>query len=867
MKGVQVWTVPVSAFYSIKAEGASGGSGVENSGPSKGAMVEAVFHFNTGEQIYLLVGQEGQSACETVPTLGKEYCTGTVTDEERSDLGPQGRSAGGGGGGGGATFVFQINNTSYDAIPLLVAGGGGGLAFSQSPALHDVHGKTAMYPGNGTNGLSSSLSANDVPGSGGGWNDSTPAGPDGKSLLEGGEGGDGCELAYKELRWKTQGGFGGGGGACSSGGGGGGYSGGYAAMRKTLDNNGQGGTSIIHPSAVYSSQEAGQNIGHGSVFIMRVIECHGDEVLSDDRKSCIIPNSEAKLLSIPLTAGIAAGAIFLVVVLILMVSLLVMTMHKKKRQKMQITKFQDMTEYQLAKLRKDAAIDFNPNYELGDGIAKLDDLNEVPREHLELISALGHGAFGEVYEGSFILPDSGEKIKVAVKTLPENSTKQDEIEFLMEALILTKFNHPNIVKCVGVCFLQVPRFIILELMRGGELKDFLREFRPIKEKPSTLKIIDLLYIAMDIAKGCDYLETSRFIHRDIAARNILLTTKEADRVAKIGDFGMARDIYKSDYYRKGGKAMLPVKWMPPEAYLDGIFTSKADVWAFGVLLWEIMSLGYMPYPGMSNQEVMQYVAQGERMHPPRNCPMPVYRIMTQCWQQYPEDRPSFSTIKERLGYCVQDPDVLSTPLPVCPIADDRNKARRPIIRPRNVTSSMHVIDSHEIKNFSQPSTATPSLNSSLNSLSDIRFVPYLDDQLREVDNRKPSEEPCNSSFNSTDVATVNKSLDPEPDSRDSSFNLLNVPAKKNMIDGDSEVSGNEETDLLSPERRNSKNHTSDLPTVNGETDPALESDTHSLSNVSDSSDVDGSPKRKLFCVKKDSGVVMMFDKDASGCQV
>ena len=132
------------------------------------------------------------------------------------------------------------------------------------------------------------------------------------------------------------------------------------------------------------------------------------------------------------------------------------------------------------------------------------------------------------------------------------------------------------------------RFIVLELLAGGDLKSFLREVRPLPNRPSDMKMGDLLLLAVDVAKGCQYLEEKRFIHRDIAARNCLLTsTLPSERKVKIADFGMARDIYRADYYRKGGKAMLPVKWMPPEAFLDGLFTSKTDVWSFGVLLWEV----------------------------------------------------------------------------------------------------------------------------------------------------------------------------------------------------------------------------------------------------------------------------------------
>uniref|UniRef100_A0A8K9V8S9 Tyrosine-protein kinase receptor n=1 Tax=Oncorhynchus mykiss TaxID=8022 RepID=A0A8K9V8S9_ONCMY len=279
--------------------------------------------------------------------------------------------------------------------------------------------------------------------------------------------------------------------------------------------------------------------------------------------------------------------------------------------------------------------------------------------------ALGHGAFGEVYEGQ-VLGMNGENtaMQVAIKTLPEICSEQDEMDFLMEALIMSKFSHQNIVRCIGVSLQILPRFILLELMTGGDMKSFLRQNRPKTSQSSSLTMLELLHVARDIAFGCRYLEENHFIHRDIAARNCLLTCPGPDRVAKIGDFGMARDIYRASYYRKGGRAMLPVKWMPPEAFMEGIFTCKTDTWSFGVLLWEIFSLGYMPYPCKTNQEVLEFVTSGGRMDPPKSCPGPVYRIMTQCWQHCPEHRPNFSTILERINYCTQDPDVINTPLPV-----------------------------------------------------------------------------------------------------------------------------------------------------------------------------------------------------------
>uniref|UniRef100_A0A3Q3M6F1 Tyrosine-protein kinase receptor n=1 Tax=Mastacembelus armatus TaxID=205130 RepID=A0A3Q3M6F1_9TELE len=334
----------------------------------------------------------------------------------------------------------------------------------------------------------------------------------------------------------------------------------------------------------------------------------------------------------------------------------------------------------LSKLRASTIMtDYNPNYCFAGKTASVNDLKEVPRRNISLTRGLGHGAFGEVYEGLAVgIPGEPSPLQVAVKTLPEVCSEQDELDFLMEALIISKFSHQNIVRCIGVSLQAMPRFILLELMTGGDLKTFLRETRP-RLHPSSLTMVDLLNVARDIAKGCQYLEENQFIHRDIAARNCLLTCKGPGRVAKIGDFGMARDIYRASYYRKGGRAMLPVKWMPPEAFMEGIFTSKTDTWSFGVLLWEIFSLGYMPYPSRSNQEVLEFVTNGGRMDPPKNCPGPVYRIMTQSWQHQPEDRPNFSTILERIDYCLQDPDVVTMPLPIefGPVPEEEERVPMP----------------------------------------------------------------------------------------------------------------------------------------------------------------------------------------------
>ncbi|XP_037699238.1 proto-oncogene tyrosine-protein kinase ROS isoform X2 [Choloepus didactylus] len=288
---------------------------------------------------------------------------------------------------------------------------------------------------------------------------------------------------------------------------------------------------------------------------------------------------------------------------------------------------------------------------------EIESLPTFPREKLTLRLLLGSGAFGEVYEGTAvdILGAGSGETKVAVKTLKKGSTDQEKIEFLKEAHLMSKFDHPNILRQLGVCLLNEPQYIILELMEGGDLLTYLRRARKTTEGNGfhgpLLTLVDLVDLCVDISKGCVYLEQMHFIHRDLAARNCLVSVKDytsPSRIVKIGDFGLARDIYKNDYYRKRGEGLLPVRWMAPESLMDGIFTTQSDVWSFGILIWEILTLGHQPYPAHSNLDVLTYVQTGGRLEPPRNCPDDLWNLMSQCWAQEPDQRPTFHKIQDQL---------------------------------------------------------------------------------------------------------------------------------------------------------------------------------------------------------------------------
>ncbi|KAK3578565.1 hypothetical protein CHS0354_025280 [Potamilus streckersoni] len=273
------------------------------------------------------------------------------------------------------------------------------------------------------------------------------------------------------------------------------------------------------------------------------------------------------------------------------------------------------------------------------------------RDQLMLCKFLGSGAFGEVFEGvaKNILSDSSGDTKVAVKTLRKSASDQEKEEFLKEALLMSNFHHSNILSLLGVCLDNDPQFIILELMEGGDLLSFLRSCRPSANNPAELCLTDLVKICVDVSRGCKYLEDMHFVHRDLAARNCLVSCKSPNNmVVKIGDFGLARDIYKNDYYRKEGEGLLPVRWMSPESLVDGVFTTQSDIWAFGVLMWEVVTFGQQPYPARTNIEVLHYVRSGGCLDRPDNCPEELYTLMCKCWNFASEDRPAFFYLLQQL---------------------------------------------------------------------------------------------------------------------------------------------------------------------------------------------------------------------------
>ncbi|XP_038624702.1 insulin receptor-related protein isoform X2 [Tachyglossus aculeatus] len=270
---------------------------------------------------------------------------------------------------------------------------------------------------------------------------------------------------------------------------------------------------------------------------------------------------------------------------------------------------------------------------------------EVPRERIAVLRELGQGSFGMVYEGLMRGLDPGDApTPVALKAVNELASLRERIDFLNEASVMKAFQCHHVVRLLGVVSQGQPALVIMELMTRGDLKSYLRSLRPEAEDNPGLPrpaLGDMIQMAGEIADGMAYLSANKFVHRDLAARNCMVSQ---DFTVKIGDFGMTRDIYETDYYRRGGKGLLPVRWMAPESLKDGIFSTQSDVWSFGVVLWEIVTLAEQPYQGLSNEQVLRFVMDSGVLGEPDHCPPQLQELMHRCWLQNPRLRPTFVQI-------------------------------------------------------------------------------------------------------------------------------------------------------------------------------------------------------------------------------
>eukprot|EP00055_Hartaetosiga_balthica_P003202 m.6891 g.6891 ORF g.6891 m.6891 type:complete len:707 (-) comp2670_c0_seq1:381-2501(-) len=268
-------------------------------------------------------------------------------------------------------------------------------------------------------------------------------------------------------------------------------------------------------------------------------------------------------------------------------------------------------------------------------------LNNIPYSDIELGKELGAGEFGKVYRG--VYKSAAGKIDVAIKTLQADKIGGSD-DFLREAKLMAALKHQNVVLLLGV--VQKPMLMIVqELIAKGALNDYLQAHQ------GTISNSQKVHWASEIANGMNYLEKVKYVHRDLATRNILLT---GDLKAKISDFGLSRS-YEDNYYQASAGGRWPVRWYALECIHYGKFTSQSDVWSFGVTLWEIWTDGDMPYGTMNGGQIVEFLQKGRRLKIPKECPPQIGQIMKSCWMENYEERPTFAALLRKFTKLLRSP--------------------------------------------------------------------------------------------------------------------------------------------------------------------------------------------------------------------
>ncbi|CAH3023858.1 unnamed protein product, partial [Porites evermanni] len=281
---------------------------------------------------------------------------------------------------------------------------------------------------------------------------------------------------------------------------------------------------------------------------------------------------------------------------------------------------------------------------------------EISREHVEVIKVIGKGAFSDVAKATLRnIRDNQEIITVAAKMLKANSPDSDRKDLLSELELMKKLKpHPHVIKLVACVTESDPLLVLIEYVPHGDLLGYLRKSRGLNDtyfkdpdsKPqTTLSADQLMKFAWQVADGMCYLSSKKVIHRDLAARNVLVGEGEK---CKVTDFGMARDVHQDDIYTKKSRGRLPVKWTAYEALLYGVYTTQSDVWSYGILLYEILTVGGTPYPDIKPRQIAERLQKGYRMPKPRHVDEKLYQVMLKCWEEEPNDRPTFQNLRKTM---------------------------------------------------------------------------------------------------------------------------------------------------------------------------------------------------------------------------
>ncbi|KYM96626.1 Tyrosine kinase receptor Cad96Ca, partial [Cyphomyrmex costatus] len=287
---------------------------------------------------------------------------------------------------------------------------------------------------------------------------------------------------------------------------------------------------------------------------------------------------------------------------------------------------------------------------------------EFPRDKLRLQTVLGQGNFGQVWkaEADDLTGHQGTTRLVAVKTVKEGASDREKEDLDRELEIMKQLgSHPNVVTLLGCCTEEEPHYLILEYVMYGKLLAYLRDHRTrqyfynFSEDSAALTSRDLTVFGYCVARGMEYLASKKIIHRDLAARNVLV---DHNKLCKIADFGMSRFANEDGEVieTRHGRNALPIRWMAPESLIYSLFTTKTDVWSFGILMWEIVTLGSTPYPDMTAREVMRNVHNGYRLERPSHCRSELFRVISRCWHADPDRRPEFQILRRDLAQLLED---------------------------------------------------------------------------------------------------------------------------------------------------------------------------------------------------------------------
>uniref|UniRef100_A0A673KXL2 Inactive tyrosine-protein kinase 7-like n=1 Tax=Sinocyclocheilus rhinocerous TaxID=307959 RepID=A0A673KXL2_9TELE len=356
------------------------------------------------------------------------------------------------------------------------------------------------------------------------------------------------------------------------------------------------------------------------------------------------------------TIGLSVGAAVAYIIIVLGL----MFYCKQRRNAKRVQKGQDGDERELECLNGDVQQNGHTTAEIQEEVALTNmaasginkrhsshDKLHFPRNNLHTITTLGKGEFGEVLLAKAKAAEDEEETVVLVKSLQARD-EQMQLDFRRECDMFAKLSHANVARLLGICREVEPHYMILEYTDMGDLKQYLRvsKSKDEKVKVQPLSTKQKVSVCLQVARGMEQLSNQRFVHKDLAARNCLISSK---RQIKVSALGLSKDVYNSEYYHYR-QSWIPLRWLPSEAVFEDDFSTKTDVWSFGVLMWEVFSFGELPYAELADDKVLEALQEGKlKLSPPQGCPSRVFKLMVRCWAASPKDRLSFSDIAAALS--------------------------------------------------------------------------------------------------------------------------------------------------------------------------------------------------------------------------